>query len=126
MELKFWWPNLDWVKYLPCKALDAYLQRRVQKFSAEKATSFAYFVQQMANRLIVGVFRYDKGRPTRKAKYMTRLQAEVKEYVRTGNLEHLYNAANYCYLESEAPEHPNFHFKHRHKSVTRDKLRMKL
>lgn len=103
-HLKIWWP----------------------KVSLNKALGFGVFAQHMANRLLMGVFRYDKGRPTRKAKYLTRLQAEVDSYRATGNIEHLVNAANYCYLESIAPEHPTPHHDVSAKSVTRDKMKMKL
>ena len=56
---------------------------------------------------------------------LTRLKAEIAEYERTGNIEHLINASNYCYLESNWPEHKKSHFKHVSKSVTRDKMKMK-
>lgn len=116
MELKVWWTDNG------------------GRWSIDKALGFGYFLQKMvdkfaqgmADRLIVGIFRYDKGKPLKKAKYLTRLKAEVAEYERTGNQEHLINAANYCYLETQAPEHPKSHFKHHHKSVTRDKLKMKI
>jgi hypothetical protein len=93
---------------------------------ADKGLGFGTFVQKQANRLIMGGYRYDKGKPLRRAKYLTRLVAEIEEYKLTGNTEHLINAANYCWLESEKPEHPNSHFKHESKSVTRGKLKMKL
>jgi hypothetical protein len=94
--------------------------------AADKARAFALFAQKMANRLIVGVFRYDKGRPLRQAQYHTRLKAEVKAYGRTGNLGHLVNAANYCFLESAAPEHKRAHWGEEHTSVTRHTLKMRL
>lgn len=112
MELKVWWPEYGQDKGL---SFGLFLQKMVSSFG-----------QMMANRLIMGIHRYDKGRPIRKAKYLTRLKGELEEYERTGNQEHLVNIANYCFLECEAPEHPNSHFEHRHKSVTRDKMRMKL
>jgi hypothetical protein len=94
--------------------------------AADKARAFALFAQRMANRLIVGIFRYDKGRPLRQAKYHTRLKAEVKAYGETGNLENLVNAANYCFLESVAPENKRAHWKAEHVSVTRHTLKMRL
>lgn len=93
---------------------------------ADKGLRFGIFVQKQANRLIVGSYRYDKGKPLYRAKYLTRLVAEIEAYKATGNQEHLINAANYCWLESEKPEHPNSHFKHESKSITRGKLKMKL
>jgi hypothetical protein len=94
--------------------------------ATDKALAFGLWIQRMANRLIVGAFRYDKGRPMRKARYLTRLKAEVAAYDRTGNIEHLINAANYCFLESAAPEHQRSHFAHASRSVTRDDLGMEL
>lgn len=91
----------------------------------DKARAFALFAQKMANRLIVGIFRYDKGRPVRQIRYFTRLKAEVRAYERTGNFEYLVNAANYCFLESVAPEHKRAHWIVDHKSVTRDGLKMR-
>ena len=102
MTLKLWWPQ---------KGID-------------KALGFGVFAQRMANRLIVGTYRYDGGRPTRRARYLRRLKAEVAEYDRTGNQEHLVNAANYAFLEMEAPEHPRAYFSEVDFSVTRDGLGM--
>lgn len=91
----------------------------------EKLAAFKKFVQQMANRLVVGTFQYDKGKPVKAAKYLTRLEAEIKAYRETGNQEHLINASNYCFLEIQAPEHKKSNFKHESKSITRDVLGMK-
>ena len=92
----------------------------------DKAIAFGVFAQSMANRLLFGAYRYDKGKPSRGAKYFTRLKAEIDAYEKTGNREHLINAANYCFLENEAPEHPDSHFEHPNISVTRDLLGMKM
>lgn len=96
-----------------------------EKCKGEKYEKFCSFVQKQANRLVVGIFRYDDGLPTRRAKFLTRLKAEIAEYERTGNTEHLINASNYCYLESNWPEHKNSRYEHIATSVTRDKLKMK-
>lgn len=92
--------------------------------AVDKALSFGVFAQQMANRLCMGGYRYDKGRPTRGARYMTRLSLELDAYRKTGNAEHLRNIANYAFLESQAPEHENFHDKVKVASVTRKHLHM--
>lgn len=78
------------------------------------------FMQEMADLLEVGQNRY--GHPHELKKYMTRLEAEVKAYKKKGNRMQLPNAANYCILESIAPEHPNHHSDYFVKSVTRRKL----
>jgi hypothetical protein len=92
----------------------------------DKGLSLGVFLQRMANRLIMGAYRYDKGKPLKKAKYLTRLQAEVDAYRWTGNLEHLVNAANYCYLESVAPEREKTFWRSDRRSVTRHGLKMKI
>lgn len=94
--------------------------------SIDKALALGLFMTHMANRLIMGVFRYDNGKPLRAARYLTRLQAEVDAYTLTGNQEHLVNAANYCFLEREAPEHQTPFWRVDGKSATRDKLGMTL
>lgn len=67
-----------------------------------------------------GHVRY--GAPDRRKKYMTRLFLELKAYKKTGNVEQLYNIANYCILESIAPENKKFHFYALADSVTRGKI----
>lgn len=101
MELKFWWSNHH-------------------RQSLDKGLRLGLFVQRMANRLMVGSFRYDKGKPIRRAKYLTRLVLEIGSYMNSGNQEHLVNAANYCFLECEAPEHPNSHYSANSHSATRE------
>jgi len=75
------------------------------------------FMQRQVNRLQVGEQRY--GKPDARKLYMTRLSNEVDAYVKTGNAEHLINAANYCLLEAVAPEHRKFHYDNTVESVTR-------
>lgn len=77
---------------------------------------FVRFVQGMMNRLIVGHWRHNS--PDRRKRYLSRLKAELAEYKRTGNAEHLYNIANYALLESIAPEHGKFHYDDKVESVT--------
>lgn len=78
------------------------------------------FFQKMSNRLIMGHVRY--GSPKVEQKYMTRLGMEFKAYKKTGNMEQLINIANYCILESLAPENKKFCFDNTVDSVTRGKL----
>ncbi len=75
------------------------------------------FVQKMANRILQGYTRY--GGPDKSQKYMTRLRLELRAYKKTGNMEHLYNIANYAHLESIAPENKKFHYDDKADSVTR-------
>jgi hypothetical protein len=69
---------------------------------------FLDFVQRQANRLIVGEWRY--GAPNRRQLYMSRLEKELEAYKKDGNVEQLINIANYAFLESIEPEHPQAHF----------------
>ena len=50
---------------------------------------------------------------------MWRLGEELKAYKKTGNMEALFNIANYAWLESLAPENPKFHYDPTAKSNTR-------
>lgn len=97
---------------------------KIQIWLSEKSqvnwVNFIKFVQRMANRIAVGQLRYGKADASKK--YLTRLKLELKEYSRTGNAEHLFNIANYCYLESIAPEHKKPHFDPYKGSATRDKI----
>lgn len=78
---------------------------------------FGCFLQAMMDRFVQGHFRY--GAPHRRKKYLTRLKKELEAYDETGNVEHLMNIANYCYLESECPEHPKSNFDAYAASATR-------
>jgi len=53
---------------------------------------------------------------------MSRMREEVKAYVKSGNQEQLINIANYCWLETVAPEHPKSNFDPSVESVTRKKF----
>lgn len=86
----------------------------------QEIANFMNFVQRMANRIIVGHLRY--GTPKREQQYMSRAFAELRAYKKTGNMEQLYNVANYCWLESIAPENKKFHFDDTVDSVTRGKF----
>ncbi len=78
------------------------------------------FLQRMLNRLIQGYVRY--GAAKEEQRYMTRLIMEVKAYKKSGNVEQLYNIANYALLESIAPENKRFHFDASVESVTRGRI----
>lgn len=53
---------------------------------------------------------------------MKRMTIEFQEYRRTGNGEHLFNIANYCILESVAPQNKKYHLNTLVDSVTRGKM----
>ena len=86
---------------------------------------FIAFVQQAANRLAFGYYRYEAkdGGPHRRQKYMTRIRKELDQYEKTGNSEHLRNIFNYAWLESVAPENPKFHWNTSVESASRAHLR---
>lgn len=71
------------------------------------------FQEKCANRLIMGAFRYGMMDEPGKKKF-DRVQSAIdrlKLYQKTGNAEHLVDAANLCELEYDRPIHKNFHFK---------------
>jgi hypothetical protein len=88
--------------------------------SPEDHKLFLEFIQQMANRIVVGNWRY--GKPQSRKKYMSRIKVELEAYEESGNREHLMNIANYCFLERVAPEHPQAHFNNMVESVTRHRF----
>lgn len=92
------------------------------------------FLQAMTNRYCQGACRY--GKPSTRQKYLKRLIMEISTYEgdyngilemyqslktdsNAGNFEQLLNVAVYCFLESQAPQHPRFHFDNGVESVTR-------
>jgi hypothetical protein len=85
--------------------------------SLDRMISFGLFIQRQADRIQVGEIRY--GVPKRRQRYMSRMQVEMDAYKKTGNMEHLLNIANYCWLESEKPENARFYFDQKVDSVTR-------
>lgn len=87
------------------------------KLPTRETCEFNFFLQLMTNRRAVGHLRY--GRAQRSKKYLTRMKKELKVYIKEGNMEQLINIANYAFLESIAPEHPQFHFDPFRKSATR-------
>lgn len=78
---------------------------------------FMRWLQLMMNRWSLGGLRY--GAPSIRKRYLSRLKTEIAAYEATGNMEHLLNAAVYCFLESEKPENERFHFDPTVDSVTR-------
>jgi len=92
------------------------------KLNLSKRTEegFRGFVNKMSKRIAQGHARY--GHPNKDKKYMTRLVLEVNAYKKTGNLEHLINAANYCFLEHLEPENKRFHFDATVDSATRKRV----
>ncbi len=90
------------------------------KCTPPKPERFAEFAQRMANRLAFGEARY--GAADARQKYLTRLKLEIKAYERTGNVEHLYNVANYAVLETIAPENRKFRFDGTVGSATRGRV----
>ena len=79
------------------------------------------FMQAMISRLAQGHYRY--GVPNRREKYLTKIKLEIEAYEKQGNIEHLFNAANYCLLETIAPEHKKSHADPYAPSVTRGKIK---
>lgn len=81
---------------------------------------FRAFMQQCLNRAGVGNLRY--GPPAVRKKYMTRIRKEFRAYTKTGNAEHLFNIAVYCWLETVQPQHRNQHWDDTAESATRGEM----
>ncbi len=88
-------------------------------FQRNRASVLRWF-NAMSMRLCQGHARY--GLPKTEKLYIKRIRLELKAYRETGNCEHLYNIANYCWLESEAPSNPKFHLDTSVDSVTRGRV----
>lgn len=79
--------------------------------------SWTRFIQTLTDYMVVGHVRY--GAPMVRKGYLDRLEKEIKAYKKTGNKVHLINAAVYCWLEGEAPQHELAHLDEYVDSVTR-------
>lgn len=91
-----------------------------EKLKVPNRAEFCNFLNMMSKRIAQGHARY--GPPKADKMYIKRLKMELKEYTKTGNLEHLVNCSNYCWLESVAPSNPRFHHDSTVDSVTRGKV----
>lgn len=87
------------------------------KLPTRTVRDFLSFLRRMGMRIAVGHIRY--GEPDRRKRYMYRMKKELAAYKKSGNLEHLYNLANYAFLESVEPEHMAHHFDGTVESATR-------
>ena len=69
------------------------------------------FLNLMANRMVIGYFRYGDLRK-RKTEYDAIGSAieRLKEYQKSGNQEHLPDVANLCMVEFIRPQHKHVHF----------------
>lgn len=86
---------------------------------AHRHAEMRFFYQRCLDRLCVGALRY--GEPSRRNRHLTRLVKELSAYRRTGNVEHLFNIANYAFLELAAPEHRHPVYDPTVESATRQK-----
>jgi len=70
------------------------------------------FERLCRNRLVMGAFRYGQIGTARKPTYSNTRSAirRLRAYERTGNLEHLVDAANLCQVEFVESVHPSRHF----------------
>ena len=70
------------------------------------------FEQLMRNRLLMGRFRYGKMGDANKPQYngIGAIKRHLREYERSGNLEHTVDIANYCLEEFVHRRHPKAHF----------------
>jgi hypothetical protein len=89
------------------------------KYDEQSLINFRAFLQAMLNRRMVGTLRYS-AKADRRQKYLTRLTRELKAYKESQNFEQLLNIANYCFLESEAPQRGKINWNPAAESVTRE------
>jgi hypothetical protein len=64
----------------------------------------------MRNRLIMGAIRYETFKEKKQGHsydIVSSIEARVKLYRETGNLEHVVDVANLCMIEFESPSHSN-------------------
>ena len=86
----------------------------------EELAELRAFMQSMLYRAGVGNVRY--GPPAARKRYLTRMRKELAAYTKTGNAEHLFNIAVYCWLETMAPQHPKQHWDAAVESATRAEM----
>ena len=101
-ETRFYWPH------------DCF------KRDARRYLFFKSFVQFMVNRLAQGCPQYGPASATQR--YHERAQYAIKAYRKTGNQEYLIDAANYMFLEMQAPSVNGAHFDNNAESATRGKF----
>lgn len=77
------------------------------------ATQWNYEFERLAqNRMIMGRFRYGNMKGQKAGAYdnVESMIRRLREYQRTGNLEHLVDVRNICMIEFTNPGHPDAHF----------------
>ena len=69
-------------------------------------------IELMRNRLIMGAFRYGKVGAKDKPAYdrVSSIRRRLSLYEQEGNLEHLIDIMNECYLDFVEPTHPKAHW----------------
>lgn len=76
------------------------------------------FERLMRNRLLTGFYRYgplhNKGKTN---DYVAGVRKHLKQYVKTGNKEHLVDIANLMMAEFVQGNHPKSHFQSRNKGM---------
>lgn len=75
--------------------------------------NFVTFIQQMLNRMAMSHFKYGNmaDKYPHNANALSSGQKRVHLYQKTGNIEHLLDAANFFVIEALFPSHENAHFK---------------
>ncbi len=94
------------------RRLEAVIDKRPTLAELRRTEWSRPFEKLMRNRLVMGAFRYGLLRNKGGQGYdmLGSLQARLKQYKETGNLELLADVANLALLEFEYPSHPDAHF----------------
>ena len=66
--------------------------------------------QYMRNRILMGRFRYGPFSNKVKYDYISAIKKKIELYEKSGNLENLVDAANYCLLELKKPTREGVYF----------------
>jgi len=76
------------------------------------------FERLMRNRMLVGYFRYGALHDTtKKNDYVAGARKHLRQYIKTGNTEHLVDVANLMIAEFVQGDHPKSHFRSRNKGI---------
>ena len=111
MNKQFFLKNL-W--HWKCGVPEIEPKKEIHNYQAlQKSEWSCRFENLMRNRLVLGAMRYGKLNAPGKPEY-DRIESahnRLKQYEKTGNIEHLVDVANMMLLEFEEGIHPNRHFK---------------
>ena len=95
-----------------CGVREVELTTHFHTMEQARANWFPGFVELMRNRMMLGIFRYGDFRDPQQVDYdlLGSARQHIDEFERTGNGEHLVDAANLLGITFAKRTHPRFHF----------------